>query len=295
MIKIIVQFFIFTTYIQVNMAIYIIFAPPRTGKTCFMTHCLNQYAFEYERNRQMRHEIMDKNSNGFNLTIPTHCVSANYDITFRKFGYSPRHNRRINPYRLGFSNEFVKTHFNFPYEVIGITEAQKYLNSRMSMYFPEWQSRFYEQHGHNNLDIYLDTQRPMLIDVNIRELAEFIEIVKLKISYNRFGNPCKLKWTIRKISNSSLFEKYIQSGKQDKSCFVQETVIANYNVFALYSSQSCKPKFYEGHFNEDFDIFESKQMEETMQGYIQYLKDNDDELPPNYYQSKSVKRRNTND
>ena len=121
-----------------------------------MTHILNLHAFDKLRNKQMRQEIMRKNANGFNLTIPKHCVSSNYDITFRKYGYSPRFNRRINPYRLGFDNEFVKTHFNYPYEAIGITEAQKYLNSRMSMYFPEWQSRWYEQHGHNNLDIYLE-------------------------------------------------------------------------------------------------------------------------------------------
>ncbi len=277
------------------MAIYIIFAPPRTGKTCFMTHCLNTYAFDHERNKQMRHEIMQKNQNGFELTIPKHCVSSNYDIEFHKYGYSPRHNRRINPYRLGFANEFVKTHFNYPYEVIGITEAQKYLNSRMSMYFPEWQSRWYEQHGHNSLDIYLDTQRPMLIDVNIRELAQFIEIMKLKISYDRYGKPCKLKWTIRRIDNSSLFEKYIQSGKQDKSCFSQETVVAKYNVFSLYSSQSCKPKFYDGHFGEDFDINESERIEDSMQGYIKYLEENDDELPENYYQARSAKRRKDND
>lgn len=144
--------------------ITIIFAPPRTGKTCFMTHCLNLLAFDKERNSAMISEIMLKNQNGFDLTIPKHCVSANYDITFCKFGYSWLHSRIINPYRLGFSNKFVKTHFNYPFEAIGITEAQKYLNSRMSMYFPEWQSRWYEQHGHNDLDIFLDTQRPMLID-----------------------------------------------------------------------------------------------------------------------------------
>ncbi len=186
------------------MAIYIIFAPPRTGKTCFMTHKLNEYAFDRERNSLMRHEIINKNNNGFKLSLPKHCVSSNYDICFRKYGYSPRFNRRINPYRLGFDNPFVKTHFNFPYEVIGITEAQKYLNSRMSMYFPEWQSRWYEQHGHDNLDIFLDTQRPMLIDVNIRELASFIEIVKLKIYYDEYGKVKKLKWTIRNIENSSI-------------------------------------------------------------------------------------------
>ena len=275
--------------------ITIIFAPPRTGKTCFMTHILNLHAFDKLRNKQMRQEIMRKNANGFNLTIPKHCVSSNYDITFRKYGYSPRFNRRINPYRLGFDNEFVKTHFNYPYEAIGITEAQKYLNSRMSMYFPEWQSRWYEQHGHNNLDIYLDTQRPMLIDVNIRELAQFIEIIKLTIFRDNYRKICKLQWKIRIIENSSLFDKYVSSGKQDNSCYTEEIVEADYNVFACYDSQSCKPKFYAGHFEEDFDINESKPMEDSLLGYIKYLEENDDELPENFYQSRTVKRRKVSD
>ena len=70
----------------------------------------------------------------------------------------------------------VETHLNYPYEVIGIQEAQKYLNSRKSKNFPDWQSRWYEQHRHNNLDILMDVQRPGLVDVNIRELAQFIDI-----------------------------------------------------------------------------------------------------------------------
>ena len=49
--------------------ITIIFAPPRTGKTCFMTHMLNMRAFDLERNRAMAKEIMRKNQNGFNLSI----------------------------------------------------------------------------------------------------------------------------------------------------------------------------------------------------------------------------------
>ena len=268
--------------------ITIIFAPPRTGKTCFMTHCLNMIAFDRERNRCMVKEIVQKNNNGFNLTIPKHCVSSNYAIKFRKFGYSPRLSRVINPYRLGFSNKYVKTHFNLPFEAIGITEAQKYLNSRMSMYFPEWQSRWYEQHGHNNLDIFLDTQRPMLIDVNIRELAQFIEIVKLRIFYDDYGRVCKLVWKIRKIENSQVFDRYMASGKKDKSCYTEETVIADYNVFALYDSQCCKPKFYDGHFEEDFDVNESKETEESIDGYIRYLEENDDELPENFYQRRKA-------
>lgn len=270
--------------------ITIIFAPPGYGKTCFMTHCLVEKMFDRERNKAMQNEIMLKQANGFtNLkTIPMHCVSANYDITGRQFRYSPRFSRRINPYRLGFKNKFVKTHFNLPYECIGITEAQKYLNSRMSMYYPEWQSRWYEQHRHNDLEIYLDTQRPMLIDVNIRDLSQFIEIVKLNIHQDKHGKILGLTWKIRKIENSSLFDKYMASGKKDKDCYTEAKVTANYNVFECYDSQSSKPKFYDGHFDEDFDLQQAEVTEETIQGYLKYLKENDDEMPEEFYQKRKM-------
>lgn len=265
--------------------ITIIFAPPRTGKTCFLTHTACMTAFDRQRNRAMQNEIASKIANGFDgiHTIPTHCVAANYDIIMRKFGYRPRLSRRINPYRLGFANPYVQTHFNLPYECICITEAQKYLNSRMSAYFPDWQSRFYEQHGHNNLDFFLDTQRPMLIDINIRELSQFIEIVALDKRYDDFGRVCRLKWHIRRIDNSGLFDKYMASGKQDASCYTADIVIADYNVFDCYDSQSCKPKFYNGHLQDDFDYEQARPTDETLDGYVRYLQEFDDELPDNFY------------
>lgn len=269
--------------------ITIIFAPPRTGKTCFMTYILNEYAFDRSRTRKMQQEIYNKNLNGFTLSCPKHCVSANYNITFRKFGYNVRYNRYINPYKLGFFNLQVPTHFNLPYEVIGITEAQKYLNSRMSRFFPDWQSRFYEQHGHNNLDIFLDTQRPMLIDVNIRELSRFIEIISLSFDYDKFGRISKMHWIIREIDNSGLFDKYMSSGKSDKTCYIEKEIVAKYNVFDLYDSQSCKPKFYEGHFDSDFDYVPSYPFSQTKQGFLDSLDVFNDELPENFYFSKSKK------
>ena len=42
---------------------------------------------------------------------------------------------------------------------------------------------------------------------------------------------------------------------------------------------------------EDFDIFESEPTEESVEGYIKFLKDNDDEMPENFYVSRSMKRR----
>lgn len=270
--------------------ITIIFAPPRTGKTCFLTHIANMAAFDKVRNTAMRREILLKMQSGFNgiQTVPVHCVSANYDIVMHKFGYYPRLSRRINPYRLGYANEFVDTHFNLPYECICITEAQKYLNSRMSMYFPDWQSRWYEQHGHLDLDIFLDTQRPMLIDVNVHELAQFIEIMGMQMKYDGFGKVKSLAWTIRRIDNSSLFDRYMQSGKKDKECYTEEVVKADYNVFACYDSQNCKPKFYDGHLYDDYDYEQGELNDGTIDGYIRYLQTMDDELPENFYMRRKT-------
>ena len=158
----------------------------------------------------------------------------------------------------------------------------------MSMYFPDWQSRWYEQHGHDDIDIFLDTQRPMLIDVNIRELSSFIEIVDLEIKQNKYGGVEGLTWLIRKLDNSSIFDVYMASGKKDRDCYTEEIVTADYNVFRCYDSQSCKPKFYDGHMNEDFDYKPAEMTEQSMKGYIKYLLENDDELPEKFYQRRKT-------
>ena len=272
--------------------ITIVSAPPRTGKTAYLTKIACEMAFDRDRTRAMQAALENKIHNGFTAIsfIPTHTVSSNYDLVLRKFGYSPRYSRRINPYRLGFYNEDVKVHYNLPFEAIFITEAQKYLNSRMSAYFPGWQSRWYEQHGHNNLDIWLDTQRPNLIDVNIRELATFVEIVRLDVKRNANGSPKSFKWTIRTIDNNGLYDRYLSSGKSDKSTYVEKTVKCDFDVFSMYDHQSCKPKFYQGHMDSDIDYVESSPPAETFDDYVRYLQQFDDELPDNFYISRSKKK-----
>jgi hypothetical protein len=169
---------------------------------------------------------------------------------------------------------------------IGITEGQKYLNSRLSMFYPDWQSRWYEQHGHNNYDIYIDVQRPKLIDVNIRELACFIEIVSKRNKLDKNGNVKSIVWKVRCFDGSAELDQYFNSGKQDASTYVEKMITANYNVHDCYNSQMCKPKFYDGHIGSDFDTREHEPLVENVDGYIKYLQELDDELPVNFYDKR---------
>lgn len=270
--------------------IVILVAPPRYGKTILMTKFANMVCFDRQRTRAMQNEILIKRANGFeNLkTIPNHCVASNYDMRLRKFGYSVRYPRIINPFRLGFANQWVETHFSLPYELYCIDEAQRYLNSHMALYYPDWQSNYYEQHGHNNLDFILATQRPMLINANIRDLAVFIEVMHLDVRYNDFGKPERFDWDCRFIDCSSAWESYIASGKKDKGCYKSIDFTETLNLFECYDHQSCKPKFYCGHMDEDFDYTVSELTGNDAESYIKYLEKYDEEYPKGFYQKRTA-------
>jgi hypothetical protein len=261
-----------------------------------MTHLLKEAMFDKTRGRNMREAIKGKNKNGFYLTIPKHAVYANYDVSGKKFGYSVRRSKRINPFRLGFDDATnkiapsrlgVKTEFLPQYSVVGITEGQKYFNSRMSMYYPDWQSRWFEQHGHNNYDIYIDVQRPKLIDINIRELSTFIEILK-KTNKVKSGRIVSATWLVRKFEGNAELDRYIASGKRDTTCYAEEKIVASYNIHECYNSQMCKPKFYSGHMQDDFSGFESEPTAESFDGYVKYLEEFDDELPIGFYKQRGA-------
>ncbi len=243
--------------------ITIILGPPRAGKTALMVKMLNDVAFDKTRNGAMQRIIMDKNENeGFHLTVPTHCAAANFEITFRKQGFKPRQARVIDPNRLGFypgEKAKIKPHFMLPYETYGIMEAQGYYNSRNFANFPAWQSNLFEQHGHNHLNFILDTQRPGLIDVNIRDLSNFIEIRDLNVNYDKNAFLSNIVWTVREFDNAGLVDEYMKSGKRDKALYKERRIITERNIFSQYNSWSLESKFYTGHEKEDFDLHYSTQ------------------------------------
>lgn len=265
------------------MSLYIIYGNPGVGKTSLLTKFAVDYMFDYARNRTMQRLVLNLNQNGFNLTVPEHCVFSNYYIKGKKYRASSRVSYSINPYRMGFANKDVKTHFLPPCFAAFIQEAQEVYNSRKSKDFPDWISRFVEQQRHWFIDIYLDLQRPMLADKNLRDIAIFIQVRSLRIFDDEYGKPCKLVWTVREIPNARAFEKYNSSGETDYSCFREYKITADYNVFDCYVSRNKFASFIKGHFEEDFTLVKATVPEQTKEGFLTYLAESDDEMPVNFY------------
>lgn len=259
------------------MSITILFAPPGVGKTSYMSFLMNERAFDVKRNIEMKKEINRLNENGFKLSVPEYSIASNYTLICRRFRYSSRPALRINPYRLGFHNVDVNTHFLPPYTTVAISEAQKYFNSRKFALYPDWQSRYYEAHRHNLLDFYLDTQRPDLIDVNIRDLSNFVHIVDSCITNNT------VSWVVREIDSSKKYELYSASGFSDKSCYEEKRVTVDKKVLKVYNTRECQPLFYDGNEESDFYNRYCEEVALTKINFIDYSKKFAREIPDKFY------------
>jgi hypothetical protein len=237
-----------------------------SGKTTLLTYYLLSAMLDQERYRFMVREINKRSVNRAEpLPIPNHCVFANYDFTLRRFRTTAQVGYLINPFRIGFANPYVKTHYLPPYAVIGITEGQKYFDSHRGKDYPAWQSNYYEMHRHNHLDIYIDVQRYMLINANIREIAQFIEIESFEVTD-------KFIWRIRKFKSSYALERYHSSGDKDETTFTREIVICDFNVFDCFDSFLAASEFDKGHDKQDYDLLTECKMN----------------MPENFYDKKIV-------
>lgn len=256
--------------------ICIIFAPPRTGKTSFMAALANATTFHRPFLKEQHRDIQELNNGGFSIPMTDTVVVANYHMGFRKFGYSVRNPYFINAFRLGYSNSEREMSFILPHSKIFLTEGQKYLDSHISLAFRAYQSRAYEQCGHIDLNIFIDVQRPTLINANVRDIACFLEVERLEKKYKKGELVC-CTWCLRFIRNSKSLERYLTSG--DTSQTVEFKVKYNHDVFKLYNSQVYRPKWFDGHYKNEGLLRKTIDYENSVRGFKEYNRQLDDEVP----------------
>lgn len=147
-----------------------------------------------------------------------------------------------------------------PYSSVHFDEAQKYYDSRKSATFPDYVSRLYEAHAHYHLNITMACQRSGLIDLNIRALARYIEVLGLKHKFSRYEKHAahktwivKSTWICREFEDYYETEAYINSGGQDKLGNIVKYEHEG-NIFKCYDTCNFFSLFLNGYYDRDFDL-----------------------------------------
>lgn len=229
--------------------ITIVFGKPGMGKTAYLT----ADAVEYMKPSQAKHDLLRScysqvaglNASGAGFELPEQApVYSNYPITVRRGTLPPVSSYYIDGFRLGFTNDDLRTFSVLPGARIYLSEAQRYYNSRRSKDLPDWVSRFYEEHRHFGLEIFLDVQRPGLIDANIREICgSLVEIVGLQHKTGAVGNIQSSVFYLRRFEDWKFADRYITSGEK---CYTEEKRVFTGNVFSHYQSRSYFNQFVPG-------------------------------------------------
>ncbi|MCL2850875.1 MAG: hypothetical protein FWE01_00750 [Firmicutes bacterium] len=220
-----------------------------------MTKLANDRMFDKPRYRKTLRAVARKKQGGFKLDVPhQHCVYANFEIIGKKWRFTSRQAYDLEPDKLALYDKEDPNkdiHFLPPYSTLFITEGQDFFDSRNYTKFTRAQSSFFEQHGHNHLDIYIDVQRYDLIDKNIRNLAQIIEIQSKETLYNERRRVVGTKWVIRKFENSYKYDQYLKAQNPIHN-YEEEIIECNYDIHRLYKSESCEPKFVAPYYIKDY-------------------------------------------
>lgn len=194
------------------MAITMIYAPPKRGKTLFLAYLVQQFAFDRERLIASKGVIEHRCALGYPLQDYlryNHFVYSNVEIRTNKRGCLSRVTHFYNPFKIAVPNDKFKTTFLPEYSTIIWDECQKQLNSRKSL--NRFTSAWFEQSGHMHYDIYLATQRPKLTDLNVRELiTKFIYIDSVEFVLTDTGVKTRI-YTVEHTDCYSV-DEFISSG-----------------------------------------------------------------------------------
>lgn len=234
--------------------IRIVSGKPGKGKTLFLTYLmyLSASVNGYENYLKSCKRIKFFNEHGYKFSYPLqkHVTYFNGQARIAPMGRPVKNIFTFNPWEMALPTKENDVALFFPYSDIFVDEGQRYYNSRLFQKFPAAVSRFYELHRHYGLNITIACQRPGLIDLNIRELAEeLIYIEDLDTIVDELGNLIKATWHIRKFTNNAEMEKYIDG---HKDLGTEEIVECEENLFKFYNTKFFEFAFLNQRENQDF-------------------------------------------
>lgn len=227
-------------------ACIIVYGKPGVGKTAFLTavgvQYLNRSADCLSRFQSCLDEVVSLNNSGYSFTLPTQSpVYSNYPITVYLGDNEYVESLYMDGFRFGFENTDSPDYtvlYEYPHSVILLSEAQRYYNSRRSTDLPDWVSRKFEERRHFGLLILLDTQRPDLIDINIRDTASaFYEVLSLRLIPDKHGYVVATEFTLRVFTDWKYVDAYKNGTSSVGNNFEIKKIRFDFNVFNYYQSE----------------------------------------------------------
>lgn len=219
---------------------------PGAGKTSLLTHFLMEMFFSRgdELLERCREAIELENQERMHpLSFPEKPpIFANYNVSFFE-GYEKTYSPYfLNPYYFGINHNETPVQYILPGSKIFIEESQRYYDSRQSGSFPRWVSEAFEMHRHFDLDIYLDSQRWKLIDLNIRDLvSRTLLVTRMENELNGYGGVLSTTWYLREFEGSAELTQYFETGVGGTEI---DPVIHKGNIFEAFDSHKNRKAFY---------------------------------------------------
>lgn len=229
------------------MSLHNVFGDVGAGKTAFLMLQLAELYFErgqeiLENSCRIIEEENKKRKTPLKLPdrIPIYC---NFKVRIPNPDGSIYEPYEIKGSEIGIGNKYKKL---YPGAVIIIDEAQNEFNSKADL--PRAVSAFFEKHRHADFDIWIASQRPILINKDIRDLSRhFIQICKLKMTYAPFDIICGLKWACREFDSRADVDEYVdlsKSNKGDSINYCETTYDDNGDILDWFDSKSCLSEYF---------------------------------------------------
>lgn len=218
-----------------------VFGDRGAGKSVFLVRNLSNIYFELGQDllARSRRKIEEQNKKREKkLTPPAKVpIYCNFKVQIKNADGSIYEPYYIKGSDIGIGKKYKKL---YPCAVIFIDEAQNEFNSKIDL--PRAVSSFFEKSRHADFEIWIASQRPILINKDIRDLSRhFVQIYKLDMTEAHFGIICGLKWHCREFDSRADVDEYVELSKKGKGDIVsyRETVYeSGGEVLNYYDSKS---------------------------------------------------------
>ncbi len=204
-----------------------LFGERGAGKSAFLMNVVSDIYFNrgqelLENSRRIIEEQNKKRTKKLTppSKVPIYCINFKCKIPNPDGSiYEPFY---LEGSELGIGKKYKKI---YPGAVIIIDEAQNELNSKSDL--KREVSAFFEKSRHADFEIWIASQRPILINKDIRDLSHhFIQICKLEMDVAQFDIICGLKWYCREFNSRADVDEYadLPKSEQDANVNYRETV-----------------------------------------------------------------------